>query len=67
MPFGYEPALLKAQLDQGIEILAAVGADQQPVWNFTLPQPAEFEVGQELRLRVMDKNTWPIWVRATVP
>lgn len=36
----------------------ATGADLQPVWNHQLP-PHEFEVGQDLHVRVLDRNFWP--------
>merc|ERR1719245_673189 len=34
------------------------GSDQEPNWNFAF-RPQEFEVGDEILVRVFDKNAWP--------
>ncbi|CAE8619504.1 unnamed protein product, partial [Polarella glacialis] len=36
----------------------ASGADQEPTWNCSLPLQ-DFEIGEELQLKVWDKNIWP--------
>jgi len=36
----------------------AIGADTKPVWNFTMLTDG-FDASQELKLRVLDKHTWP--------
>lgn len=40
------------------EIASAPGGDRAPVWDTPLP-PEDFDVGDELYLKVLDKRNWP--------
>lgn len=40
------------------EVLSKPHGDLSPVWDHTLP-PEDFEIGEQLHLKVLDKHHWP--------